>query len=135
MDTYKKRILVYQLGSLGDTVITLPCYREIARRHPEADLYVLTNYPQGANGGTRSDSTAELALWLELFSTTYPLRTQQYFAAVPPDQGSASGRLVLSHAGEEHHAASSASSLLPLVRYFEPTGRAVGSRHALSQRG
>ncbi len=41
-----ERVMVFQIGSLGDTVIAMPCYREIARRHPGAVRYVLTNFPQ-----------------------------------------------------------------------------------------
>jgi heptosyltransferase-3 len=43
----KERILIFQIGSLGDTVISMPCYREIARRHPNAERYLLTNFPIG----------------------------------------------------------------------------------------
>ena len=43
----KERILIFQIGSLGDTVISMPCYREITRRHPGAERYLLTNYPIG----------------------------------------------------------------------------------------
>ncbi len=43
----KEKILIYQIGSLGDTVISMPCYREIARRHPDAERYLLTNLPVG----------------------------------------------------------------------------------------
>jgi len=39
------RILIYRLGSLGDTVIALPCFRLIRSRHPEAEITVLTNLP------------------------------------------------------------------------------------------
>src|ERR1700760_3879385 len=38
-----RRILIFQIGSLGDTVISMPCYREIMRRHPEAEKFILTN--------------------------------------------------------------------------------------------
>ena len=41
-------VLILQIGSLGDTVVSLPCYREIARRHPHADRYLVTNYPIGS---------------------------------------------------------------------------------------
>jgi ADP-heptose:LPS heptosyltransferase len=44
----RKVVLIFQIGSLGDTVISMPCYREIARRHPGADRYLLTNYPIGS---------------------------------------------------------------------------------------
>lgn len=41
-------VLVYQLGSLGDTIVTVPVYRAI-RRHfgPSARIRVLHNVPQG----------------------------------------------------------------------------------------
>ncbi len=41
-------VLILQIGSLGDTVVALPCYREIARRHPRATRYLLTNFPIGS---------------------------------------------------------------------------------------
>ena len=43
----RERVLIFQIGSLGDTVISMPCYREIARRHPEAERHLLTNFPIG----------------------------------------------------------------------------------------
>jgi heptosyltransferase-3 len=43
----KERVLIFQIGSLGDTVISMPCYREIASRHPDAERYLLTNFPIG----------------------------------------------------------------------------------------
>jgi heptosyltransferase-3 len=45
--TNKQRLVIFQIGSLGDTVISLPCFREIARRHPDAERYLLTNLPVG----------------------------------------------------------------------------------------
>lgn len=39
------RILIYRLGSLGDTVVALPCFHLIARTFPDAERYVLTNFP------------------------------------------------------------------------------------------
>lgn len=45
MTLAKEVILIFQIGSLGDTVISMPCYREIARRHPDAERYLLTNFP------------------------------------------------------------------------------------------
>jgi ADP-heptose:LPS heptosyltransferase len=41
-------IIIFHIASLGDTVISIPCYREIARRHPRARRYMLTNFPIGA---------------------------------------------------------------------------------------
>jgi heptosyltransferase-3 len=40
-----RRVLIYRLGSLGDTVVALPCYHLIARAFPEAERRLLTNFP------------------------------------------------------------------------------------------
>jgi ADP-heptose:LPS heptosyltransferase len=47
MRTAEEVLLIFQIGSMGDTVVSMPCYREIARRHPNATRYLLTNYPTG----------------------------------------------------------------------------------------
>jgi heptosyltransferase-3 len=39
------RILIYRLGSLGDTVVALPCFRLIRAQNPGAEIVVLTNVP------------------------------------------------------------------------------------------
>lgn len=43
-----RRVLIYRLGSLGDTVIALPCLHLIARRFPDAERRLLTNVPISA---------------------------------------------------------------------------------------
>ncbi len=40
-----RRVLIYRLGSLGDTVVALPCYHLIARAFPNAERRLLTNIP------------------------------------------------------------------------------------------
>lgn len=40
-----KRVLIYRLGSLGDTVVALPALHLVARAYPEADRWLLTNFP------------------------------------------------------------------------------------------
>lgn len=40
-----RRVLIYRFGSLGDTVIALPCFHLIARAFPQAERHVLTNFP------------------------------------------------------------------------------------------
>lgn len=40
-----KRVLVYRLGSLGDTVVALPFFNRIAERYPDFERVVLTNAP------------------------------------------------------------------------------------------
>src|ERR1022692_4022661 len=40
-----RRVLIYRLGSLGDTVVALPCFHLIARTYPNAERRLLTNFP------------------------------------------------------------------------------------------
>jgi ADP-heptose:LPS heptosyltransferase len=39
----RKTILIFRLGSIGDTVVALPCFHAIARRYPLARRVLLTN--------------------------------------------------------------------------------------------
>jgi heptosyltransferase-3 len=39
------RILIYRLGSLGDTVLALPCFHLVREVYPQAEITVLTNSP------------------------------------------------------------------------------------------
>nr|WP_294941970.1 glycosyltransferase family 9 protein [uncultured Mucilaginibacter sp.] len=41
----KKKILIYRLGSLGDTVMALPVFHQIRQAYPNADITLLTNNP------------------------------------------------------------------------------------------
>ena len=41
----KKRVLIYRLGSLGDTVVALPALHLIERAYPNAERRMLTNIP------------------------------------------------------------------------------------------
>lgn len=41
----ERRVLIFRLGSLGDTVVALPCFHLLARRFPGAERRVLTNMP------------------------------------------------------------------------------------------
>ncbi|HUC61865.1 MAG TPA: glycosyltransferase family 9 protein [Alphaproteobacteria bacterium] len=43
-----RRVLIYRLGSLGDTLVALPCFHLIARRLPKAERRMLTIHPVGA---------------------------------------------------------------------------------------
>ena len=43
-----RKVLIYRLGSLGDTVVALPCYHLIARAFPDAERFLLTNLPVNA---------------------------------------------------------------------------------------
>jgi heptosyltransferase III len=44
-----QRIVIYRLGSLGDTVVALPCFHKVARTWPSAERIVLTNFPVSSN--------------------------------------------------------------------------------------
>jgi heptosyltransferase-3 len=40
-----KPVVIYRLGSLGDTIVALPCFHAIAKAEPHAQRIVLTNIP------------------------------------------------------------------------------------------
>jgi heptosyltransferase-3 len=40
-----RRVLIHRLGSLGDTVVALPCFHLIARTFPHAERRLLTDFP------------------------------------------------------------------------------------------
>src|SRR5215471_5775657 len=45
MASSTKRVLIYRLGSLGDTLIALPALHLVARAFPDAERRMLTNFP------------------------------------------------------------------------------------------
>jgi lipopolysaccharide heptosyltransferase III len=45
MASSTKRVLIYRLGSLGDTLVALPAFHLIARAFPNAECRLLTNFP------------------------------------------------------------------------------------------
>ncbi|MXV17444.1 glycosyltransferase family 9 protein [Hufsiella ginkgonis] len=45
MPPARKRILVYRIGSLGDTIIALPAFNKVCEMFPDADITLLTNRP------------------------------------------------------------------------------------------
>jgi ADP-heptose:LPS heptosyltransferase len=44
-DTQVKKVLIYRLGSLGDTTVALPCFHLIERAFPNSQRILLTNFP------------------------------------------------------------------------------------------
>jgi ADP-heptose:LPS heptosyltransferase len=44
-DPSVKKVLIYRLGSLGDTTVALPCFHLIERTFPHAERRLLTNFP------------------------------------------------------------------------------------------
>jgi ADP-heptose:LPS heptosyltransferase len=51
-------VLVFRIGSLGDTVISLPAMHAIRRRHPGARIVLLTNTP--VDGGLKAASSLQV---------------------------------------------------------------------------
>lgn len=49
-----RRVLIYRLGSLGDTLIALPALHLVARAFPEADRRMLTSFPPTAKAPASS---------------------------------------------------------------------------------
>ena len=44
-DPSVKKVLIYRLGSLGDTTIALPCFHLIEHAYPSSERILLTNFP------------------------------------------------------------------------------------------
>jgi ADP-heptose:LPS heptosyltransferase len=53
-----RRVLIFRLGSLGDTLVALPAFHLVARRFPQAQRRVLTNF-------SISDKAAPMAALLD----------------------------------------------------------------------
>ena len=47
-DNKNSPIVIYRLGSIGDTVIALPCFHKISQSFPDREKIVLTNIPISA---------------------------------------------------------------------------------------
>jgi len=57
-----KRVLIYRLGSLGDTVVVLPTLHLVARTFPNAERLMLTNLPVHAKAPAASAIIGESGL-------------------------------------------------------------------------
>jgi len=65
------RVVIYRLGSIGDTVAALPCFHLVARAFPDAERLVLTNVP--VSGKAAPLESILLAGGLIHGSIAYPL--------------------------------------------------------------
>ena len=73
MDKKKiKRVLIYRLGSLGDTIVVLPILHLIARTFPHADRYALTNLISNSQASHMSAIVGDSGLIQDYIS--YPPR-------------------------------------------------------------
>ena len=65
-----KRVLIYRLGSLGDTIVALPALHLIAQTFPHADRYALTNLISNAKASHMSAIVGDSGLIQDYIS--YP---------------------------------------------------------------
>ena len=76
----RQRILIYRLGSLGDTIVALPALRLIARAFPDAERWMLTNFSVNAKAAHVAqvlDGTGLVNGYLE-----YPIGTRDLFTLI-----------------------------------------------------
>jgi ADP-heptose:LPS heptosyltransferase len=71
-----ERILVYRLGSLGDTVAALPCFHQIRRSFPQARITLLTNVPVSGKAPPLESILAPGGFFDEILS--YPVGTRDF---------------------------------------------------------
>lgn len=78
------KLVIYRLGSLGDTVIALPIFHAIARAFPDHERIVLTNFPVASNAAPLLsilqdsglvDSVIRYPVGLRSFKELFALRT------------------------------------------------------------
>ena len=62
MQTQIRRVLIYRLGSLGDTVIALPALHLVAREFPLAERHMVTNVPVSAKAPAAAAILADSGL-------------------------------------------------------------------------
>ena len=72
-----KTVLIYRIGSLGDTVVALPCLHLIARIFPESKRILLTNTPVHAKAPAASAVLGDSGLVHNYLS--YPIGTRNLF--------------------------------------------------------
>ena len=44
----KSHIVIFRLGSMGDTIVALPCFHAVRKAYPSANITLLTNFPVSA---------------------------------------------------------------------------------------
>jgi ADP-heptose:LPS heptosyltransferase len=74
MHSAVKRVLIYRLGSLGDTLVSLPALNLVRRAFPSAERRMLTSLPPNAKAAPSSDVLAHTGLIDGYFFYPYRLR-------------------------------------------------------------
>jgi heptosyltransferase-3 len=72
----KGRIVIYRLGSIGDTVVALPCFHRIAEAFPDSERIVLTNFPSTAKETPLGSILRNSGLIHDVIQ--YPLAARKY---------------------------------------------------------
>ena len=82
MGTTVERVLIYRLGSLGDTVVALPALHLVQRAFPGAERRMLTNVPVSAKAPAAAAILAETGLVHGYFRYTVGTRNALVLAAL-----------------------------------------------------
>lgn len=77
MQAAAKRVLIYRLGSLGDTVVALPALHLVDRAYPQAERRLLTNFPVSGKAAPAADILENTGLVQGYFR--YPAGTRNLF--------------------------------------------------------
>jgi ADP-heptose:LPS heptosyltransferase len=70
----KTTVLVFRIGSLGDTIVALPCFHRIARSFPDARRVLLTNIPTSQKAATVESVIGNSGLVHEVIHFSAPPR-------------------------------------------------------------
>lgn len=70
-----QRILIYRLGSIGDTIVALPCLRFIRSAFPSAQITILTNRPVQTNAAPLASVLGNSGLFDEVLA--YPIELRE----------------------------------------------------------
>lgn len=77
-----ERVLIYRLGSLGDTVIALPCFHLVARVYPNVERRVLTNFSISQKAAALSEILGDSGLIHGYFEYPVGLRDARRLLAL-----------------------------------------------------
>ena len=53
----KNKILIFRIGSIGDTIVSLPCFNAIRNKYINSEIACLTNFPTGSSAKEVSANT------------------------------------------------------------------------------
>jgi heptosyltransferase III len=80
MGSLIKNVLIYRLGSLGDTVVALPCFHKIKEVYPDAFITILTNKPIASKAAPLQAVLGEEFFFNSILA--YPVGTRNVFVLI-----------------------------------------------------